>query len=209
MQSTLYIVDDIDTFLQQLLQQLPIHNTRVIRNEDETKQEFLIQHAHKAINEAYITEENTKYILLCGNNFRLEAQNALLKILEEPPKNILFMLITTTKNSILPTILSRVNLQYNKTPKQYQEFELNLACLDMQSIYNYLKQHQKITKQEAKDILESILYTTYKNNIYLSNNALQSFGNMMKLIELNSNPTNIILSTLLLFIETINQTAQT
>ncbi len=35
------------------------------------------------------------------------AANALLKILEEPPKNSLFILISHQKNAILPTILSR------------------------------------------------------------------------------------------------------
>ena len=44
--------------------------------------------SQKAIKEAYISAHNTKYILLCGDSFRVEAQNSLLKLLEEPPKNI-------------------------------------------------------------------------------------------------------------------------
>ena len=36
-----------------------------------------------------------------------EAANALLKILEDPPKNTIFILITAHKNILLPTILSR------------------------------------------------------------------------------------------------------
>lgn len=36
-----------------------------------------------------------------------EAQNALLKAIEEPPDNTVFMLTTITQNSVLPTIASR------------------------------------------------------------------------------------------------------
>ncbi|MBN1967797.1 MAG: DNA polymerase III subunit [Candidatus Delongbacteria bacterium] len=39
-----------------------------------------------------------------------EAQNSLLKILEEPPKNFLFFLITENKSAFLPTIISRCNV---------------------------------------------------------------------------------------------------
>ncbi|MCK5707153.1 MAG: DNA polymerase III subunit delta' [Candidatus Aureabacteria bacterium] len=42
--------------------------------------------------------------LISGNN---AAANAILKILEDPPKNTIFILITSHKNALLPTILSR------------------------------------------------------------------------------------------------------
>ena len=39
-----------------------------------------------------------------------QAMNAFLKTLEEPPKHIIFVLATTEKNKILPTILSRCQI---------------------------------------------------------------------------------------------------
>jgi DNA polymerase-3 subunit delta' len=39
-----------------------------------------------------------------------EAQNALLKNLEEPPQNTLFLISTSEDNSLLPTIKSRLNI---------------------------------------------------------------------------------------------------
>ena len=39
-----------------------------------------------------------------------EAENAFLKTLEEPPSHIVFILATTEKNKILPTILSRCQI---------------------------------------------------------------------------------------------------
>jgi len=39
-----------------------------------------------------------------------EAQNALLKVIEEPPANTCIMLVASTKEQILPTILSRCKI---------------------------------------------------------------------------------------------------
>ena len=40
-------------------------------------------------------------------DLNISAANSLLKILEEPPKNTLFILVSNNQQSILPTILSR------------------------------------------------------------------------------------------------------
>ena len=47
------------------------------------------------------------YILLNAQNMTLQAQNALLKILEEPPQHAMFILICENRSALLETILSR------------------------------------------------------------------------------------------------------
>jgi len=195
--STLFIVNSVDQNLNQIIEHLPKHSIRIIRNEDEGKTEFQMLHAQKAIKEAYIATNELKYIVLCGDSFRIEAQNSLLKVLEEPPKNIIFLIITIAKNAILPTILSRVQLSYLKTKKNLKLIDLNLAKLDLKDIYTFLKHHQRVSKYDAKEIIESLLYTIHSNNIQLSKNTLESFTQSIKLIELNSRPLNV-LTTLLL-----------
>lgn len=195
--STLYIVNDIEKSLQEITSTLPKHSVRVIRNEEEGKNEFQLLQAQKAIKEAYIADTETKYICLCGDNFRIEAQNSLLKVLEEPPKNIIFILITISKNSILPTILSRVQVKYTKTQKIVEEFSLNVQKLELRDVYQYLKENQRISKNEAKSVVESILFSINKKNVKLTQKELHSFSTAMKLLELNSRPLNV-LTTLLL-----------
>jgi len=195
--STLYIVNDIDISLKEITSTLPLHSVRIIRNEEEGKNEFQLLQAQKAIKEAYIADNETKYIFLCGDNFRIEAQNSLLKVLEEPPKNIIFIIITLSKNSILPTILSRVQVKYIKTKKTIEEFALNVKKLELKDIYSYIKENQRISKNDAKNIVESILLSIHKNNIQLTQKELESFSTAMKLLELNSRPLNV-LTTLLL-----------
>ena len=195
--STLFIVNDTQSSLEQITPTLPKHSIRIIQNEEEGKNEFLISHAHKAIKEAYIATSEIKYIILCGDSFGIAAQNALLKVLEEPPKNIIFIIITISKNSILPTILSRVEVKYQKTKKQPREFELNLQKLELKEIYSYLKEHQRISKAEAKEILESIMYSIYKYKVPLGKKELESFSTAMKLLELNSRPLSVLTTVLL------------
>lgn len=56
-------------------------------------------------------EANAKvYILKNGQNMNEQAQNALLKILEEPPKYVYFIILTTSKSKMLETVLSRVTV---------------------------------------------------------------------------------------------------
>ena len=50
------------------------------------------------------------YVLLGLQNMSEISQNALLKVLEEPPANVLFLLTTTSASALLPTIRSRTEL---------------------------------------------------------------------------------------------------
>ena len=91
------------------------------RRWDEKKKLF-----RKYISIEDIRELNRKFSLSSTDNsykvcivdttedLNVSASNSLLKILEEPPKNTLFILVTNNQQSILPTILSRcqkVNFQ--------------------------------------------------------------------------------------------------
>jgi DNA polymerase-3 subunit delta' len=195
--STLFIVNDIQQHVETLTASLPRHSVRIIQNEEEGKNEFLLPQAQKAIKEAYIATNDTKYILLCGESFRTEAQNSLLKVLEEPPHNIVFILVTTTKNSILPTILSRLQVRYMKTKKTLTDTSLNIRNLELKEVYEFLKQNQRISKHEAKEIIESIMFSVNKQQMRLSRKELESFSKAMKLLELNSRPINVMTSLLL------------
>jgi DNA polymerase-3 subunit delta' len=190
-------VNNIEDAIKEISTTLPLHDTRIIKNEDDGKEDFLIAHARLAIKEAYLASSQTKYIILAGKTFTLEAQNSLLKILEEPPKNIVFILIANSKNTLLPTIYSRLPLYYQKTKKILVECPLDFKKMDLKDVYGFLKEHQRIGKNEAKDLIESILLKLQKQNIKLGSKQLHSFSTAMKLCELNSRPINI-LTTLLL-----------
>jgi DNA polymerase III subunit delta' len=195
--SCILIVNDIEATVNELISKYPLHSTRIIKNEE--KDEFQLAQATQAIKEAYIASNETKYIFLCGSTFRKEAQNSLLKVLEEPPRNVVFIIITNSKTSMLATIYSRIPYKYLKKSILKNESLLNINKLDLKDIYNFLKENQKISKNEAKDIVESILLKVNSQKIRLSAKELDFFSKSIKLLELNSRPINV-LTTLLLFL---------
>ncbi len=70
---------------------------------------------------AHLSTETGKKVLIIENadSMAESSRNALLKILEEPPENTVFILTTTRRGAMLPTILSRV--------RTYTFFERNVA----------------------------------------------------------------------------------
>ena len=197
--SSIFIVNSIEDSLNKFLAVYPIHQTRVIKNEE--KDEFQIEQANKTLKEAYIASNETKYLFLCGATFRVEAQNALLKILEEPPKNIVFILLVSSKNSLLPTIYSRLPYKNLKKVVEKDDIELNIKKLDLKDIYTFIKNSQKITKDEAINIVETILIKANKENVKLNQKELDIFFKSIKLLELNSKPTTVLTYLLLSILE--------
>jgi DNA polymerase-3 subunit delta' len=193
--SFILVVSDIDEALASLLPFYSKHTIRVIRNEE--KDEFLLAQANSAIKEAYISSNEKKYIILCGKTFRKEAQNSLLKVLEEPPSNIVFIIVTNSKSSILPTIFSRIPHKFFHQNKKRTEIELDILRLDLKDVYSFLKENQRISKVGAKSIVESTLFKINSQKIKLTQNELDIFSKSIKLLDLNSRPINV-LTTLLL-----------
>ncbi len=72
---------------------------------------FTVDAVREIRNDAFIVpnESDRKiYILKNGQNMNEQAQNAILKILEEPPSYVFFIIVTTSRSTMLETVLSRV-----------------------------------------------------------------------------------------------------
>lgn len=69
-------------------------------------------------------ESSRKVFILEGiDKFNAQSQNALLKVLEEPPEGVVFVMTAASKSSVLPTVLSRacVLAPKNRGFSQYEE----------------------------------------------------------------------------------------
>ncbi len=160
--------------------------------------EFKVEHAAAVIREAYIAEEREKAIVLCAQAYNIYAQNALLKLLEEPPRNILFTIISRSKNALLPTIRSRMQLRVLEAPKPEIILDIDPGRLDLESMFAFLKKHQNTKKEELKTIIAQLLHESVVNaKIVMKEKELEAFETALELAELNSRPQPLLAMLLL------------
>jgi len=104
--------------------------------------------------------KNNKVVII--DTFELmmpEASSALLKILEEPPKKSILILISDHPNMILPTILSRVHkISFFEGEVQgidkRREIYYTLSVLITTNIAERFNMVEKIAKEDTVDLLE-------------------------------------------------------
>ncbi|QOY55183.1 DNA polymerase III subunit delta' [Candidatus Sulfurimonas marisnigri] len=163
--------------------------------------DFKIEHAKAVVAEAYISESQTKYIIIGSSSFTNVAQNSLLKVLEEPPKNIEFIIISPTKSNLLPTVRSRLPIVKGKKIHSVQNIELNLARIDYAEVFSFLKSNARITKSDAKVLVEALYYrATVVDMLILSISQLENFDKAYRLLELNSRPQSVLALILMSFV---------
>ena len=101
------------------------------------------------------TEEGRKTVIIeNADRMQTSVRNALLKILEEPPEDVVFILLTSKRNAIMQTILSRVRT-YNfadRTLNQQREVITRVFHNEdfSGSINDYLLTYLPVTPSEIK-----------------------------------------------------------
>ena len=138
--------------------------------------EFKISDSHQVVTEAYVATEKTKLICVIADSYNFYAQNALLKVLEEPPARIDFILFGHNKNAFLPTILSRLIIEDHREKSQIENFDLDLKTFDLKDIYHFLKESKRnYSQEEIKQKIQSLLFDVYKAGIKLTDEDLRGF----------------------------------
>lgn len=195
--SHIIISSDIESAHEKLKTQL--HPSRIVSFIEDT--EFKIEHAKAVINESYISESQTKYIILGAKSYNTISQNALLKVLEEPPRNIEFIIIVPTKANLLPTVRSRLPIIQGDVTHVVKEIDFNLLQIDYAKIFSFLKEHARISKGEAKTLVEALYYRAIVvDKILCSRQQLENFDKAYRLLELNSKPQNVFSMLLMSFV---------
>ncbi len=80
-----------------------------------------------------------------------EAQNALLKVLEEPPSSTRFIFVVPTDFTVLSTLASRFSLQGSKINTKVVDFNVQFKTLLQQSFKERLVDIDKAVKQKDLD----------------------------------------------------------
>lgn len=105
------------------------------------------------------SQDSLKFVLL-ENADKLQegARNSLLKILEEPPAGVYFILLTSQRGAIMPTILSRVRpfAFAQRTPEQEKDILAKLF-LDTKGDYENLGDYFQAFENEKEGLFRDLV----------------------------------------------------
>lgn len=191
------LVNDIQEEVEHFASALNPSDVRIYE-----ESEIHIKHIHDIIAEAHIATDSLKTLIIAAHSFRTEAQNALLKTLEEPPENVKFILISRNKTALIPTIRSRCLLTDKRVRESITPFTLTLSTLSLESIYTYittLAKDNEDSKIHGRQLVSSILHSVAKEGIKLGEMELAMFDSALEQLE-NYRPKHIVCLNLLLMI---------
>lgn len=133
-----------------------------------------IRFLQKKIQEKPIISNKKVYIINDAETMTSEAQNCLLKTLEEPPKFATIILIGSNENAFLPTIKSRcMILRFqsiaNEEIKQYMEMNYDISNINQNHLSIFQgsigKAIQLKDKQSEYDQIEKIIDCLNKKDL--------------------------------------------
>ena len=119
----------------------------------ETARELLTKSFRKPFNSRFLT-----LIVLEADNLTIEAQNSLLKLLEEPPVETQIILTTVNRNSLLPTVASRcleISIKSENRAKSNQSAFENFFRLKLSARLELL---EKVGVEQYLEFLRELLH---------------------------------------------------
>ncbi|MFP6044505.1 DNA polymerase III subunit delta' [Helicobacter pylori] len=149
---------------------------------------FVFEIQHLPLSATLISKANLKHselnaFLIAAPSYGTEAQNALLKILEEPPNNVCFIMFAKSPNHVLATIKSRLIKEDKRQKIPLKPLDLDLSRLDLKDIYAFLKNLDKEnfdSRENQREKIESLLESVNRHKIPLNEQELQAFDLAIK-----------------------------
>ncbi len=125
---------------------------------------------------------SSRKTLIIKNADRLTAigQNALLKIIEEPPPSGLIILITKNQNSLIPTLLSRFQKVYIASSPANGKIESSLLI----GVKNFLKGSEREKINIIKKVIEDDILSDFITAVFseLDKDPIKNFHSLKELI---------------------------
>ncbi len=186
--SRIILTDSFDSVCEEIAKDYPESEIYRIDADD-----FLIEHAGEAVKKASLTSDRERIIILSAMKFTTIAQNKLLKILEEPPRKVHFILMTPSKSGLLPTIRSRLIVQNRLGPKESPVSGLDMKKFDLGALYELLRQNRRIDAKRAADLVEALAKEAMQSGCYrMDDSLLESFAQSIRLLDMGSPPVFVL-----------------
>lgn len=109
-----------------------------LRTDELTIKKDDVQEVVRLMNQKPIHSEYKVYIIESFEKLTIQAENSILKFLEEPPEKTVALLLTTDKSSILPTIHSRAQHMFFKGTYEDRSGALEELTDSLKTVVNLL-----------------------------------------------------------------------
>ena len=173
---------------------IPVGVQRVVTE----KETFRVEDAKVVLDKAYLASEEKNILILAADAFTAVIQNRLLKVIEEPPKNKIFILITANKSTVLDTIKSRLPIKVLSEKIEEVDLGLDLKQLSLATVYEFTQSHKRTDSKTMKNLVERIAKEAVQSGLYdLDEKTLTLFSNAYKALDVGS-PAQFVLNTVLL-----------
>ena len=165
-------------FLHSFIKNLSDKNITIVKPGNNHK--ITIDQIREIISHCQNRQTSPKYVIISSADVMNEpAQNAFLKLLEEPPANYHFVMQVRSASALLPTILSRGNVYALKTKnylsspivadetiKSYAKQIISAKNTDLVSVINRItneKSYKKNSRTYALSIADCAIEISYKS----------------------------------------------
>lgn len=163
------------------------------------KESFTLDDAKLMVEKAYMASAQTTIIILAAKIFTPVVQNKLLKVIEEPPANKVFILLTESKSTILSTIRSRLPMvTLHEDHLETASSGLLMGQLSLAMVYDFVQEHKRTDAKAMKKIVEQLSKEAIVSGGFdLDEKTLTLFSNAFIALDMGSPPA-FVLNTLLL-----------
>lgn len=185
-------------FEQAILELEAQRTTETIIKIMEDEKAFSVDDAKLVIEKAYLASEEMTVIILAAKTFSPIVQNKLLKVIEEPPKNKSFILLTQSKATILDTIRSRMPIVIRTEEREEEALGLVLSQLSLATVYEFIQEHKRTDAKAMKVIVAQLSTQAMASGQYnLDTNSLTLFSDSLVALDMGSPPAFILNGLLL------------
>jgi DNA polymerase-3 subunit delta' len=163
---------------------------------------ILVENVREIFEKTSFLDSKKRFFIIQSLKFPVVSQNALLKLLEEPPENSFFILVVPSKAILLPTIRSRLPLRFIKNEIKISPEIVNLSYdlrnKNLNILKDFISKIEKLKQEDAKIVLEKLLKENI-NRVEFSPENYKMFEEAMQLIPLNAKISSLFLNILLAF----------
>ena len=139
---------------------------RIIDDKGKEKRNYVVDQVRDLIADTYVMPNEAQrkvYIIPQAETMNAEAQNAALKLLEEPPRGVVLLLCTSNPQMLLPTVRSRcaeicthgeVKAEDNAVRVLSREFIKTVASGDRASIFKWCAANDAMEPRAAVGFID-------------------------------------------------------